>query len=116
MTIQSKPTRRFSTRQMAAGLLVVAGFAVAAASPALADRKHNHGNNHGYYDNGKHRGHYKHRNEVVYYGSPRVIYVEQEPIYVRQRVYVEPEPIYYQPAPRVIYQRPSVNIIVPLFD
>lgn len=111
MTNQSKPTRRFSTRQMAAGLLVVAGFAVAAASPALADRKH-HNN---WHDSGNHYGQYKHRDEVRYYEGPRVIYVEPEPSYVRERVYVQPAPVYYQPAP-VIYQRPSINIIVPLFD
>jgi len=110
MTNQSKPMRRSRVRQMAAGLLVVAGFAVAAASPALAKSKHQN-----WHDNGNHYGQYKHRDEVRYYSGPRVIYVEPEPIYVRERVYVQPAPVYYQPAP-VIYQRPSVNIIVPLFD
>nr|WP_298683030.1 hypothetical protein [uncultured Dongia sp.] len=110
MTNQSKPMRRSRVRQIVAGLLVVAGFAAAAASPALAKGKHHNG-----HDNGNHYGHYKHQDEVRYYGGPRVIYVEPEPIYVRERVYVQPAPVYYQPAP-VIYQRPSVNIIVPLFD
>lgn len=105
MTTQSKPTRRFSARRVAAGLLVVASFAMMAASPALADRKHRHWQ----HDNGNHYGQYKHYSEVYYYDRPEVIYVEPRPVYVR------PAPIYYQPAP-VIYPRPSINIVVPLFD
>jgi hypothetical protein len=96
---------------MGAGLLAVS-FALA-ATPALADGKHKHNNGY-WHDNGNHYGHYnKHPQVVRYYDDddydgPDVIYVER-PVYVRERVYVEPRRVYVAP-------RPSINIVVPLFD
>ncbi|MDY0872364.1 hypothetical protein [Dongia rigui] len=95
---------RWSAAFLAIGLAL-------AATPALADGKHKHGNDY-WYDNGHHYGHYKkHPPEVVRYydDGPDVIYVER-PVYVRERVYVEPPRIYREPA------RPQINIVVPLFD
>lgn len=104
--------RSNAVRRIAAGLLVITGFAVAAASPALADRKRHHGN-HG---DKHHQRHYENEGRYYYYDEPQVIYVEPRPVYVRpQRVYVQPAPVYYEPAP-VIYQRPSINVIFPIFD
>ena len=101
-----------STRlRMAVGLLVAAGLAVASASPALADRKHKNWQ----HDHGKHHSHNHRYDEVRYYDGPDVIYVQPRPVVVRERVYVQPATVYYEPSP-VIYQRPSINIIVPLFD
>jgi hypothetical protein len=102
-------------RRIGAGLLI-AGLALA-ATPALADGKRKHGNDHwqGYYDhpgNGHHYGHHKkHPPQVVRYydDGPDVIYVER-PVYVRERVYVQPRPVYREP------ERPQINIVVPLFD
>lgn len=78
-------------------------------TPALADGKHRHypGNHPG---NGHHHGHGPQYIYVdrYYDDEPEVIYVER-PVYVRERVYVEPRPVYVTP-------RPSINIIVPLFD
>ena len=106
----SKPTARNTLlRRMGAGLLV-AGLALA-ATPALADGKHKHGNGY-WHDNGNHYGHYKkHPPQVVRYydDGPDVIYVER-PVYVRERVYVEPRRVYREP------ERPQINIVVPLFD
>lgn len=102
---QSKPNRSISARRVAAGFLVLAGFAIAAASPALADRKHHHWkHNHG------NDSHYTYVDrDYYYYGPPDVIYVQPRPVYVR------PAPVYYEPAP-VIYPRPSINLVFPLFD
>jgi hypothetical protein len=96
-----------SALMMGAGLLVAIGMALA-ATPALADGKHKH-----WHDNGNHYGHYKKRPDVVYVDryyddGPDVVYVDR-PVYVRERVYVEPRPVYVAP-------RPSINIVVPLFD
>jgi hypothetical protein len=104
----SKPNgRNTMLRRLGAGLLAVS-FALA-ATPALADGKHKHWNGH---DNGNHYGHYKKHPQVVRYyddyDEPDVIYVER-PVYVRERVYVEPRRVYVAP-------RPSINIVVPLFD
>jgi hypothetical protein len=110
-SIQSTPIRSSVAKRIAAGLLVVAGFAMAAASPALADGKR------WKHDNGNHYGQSKHYDDERYgYEQPEIIYVQPRPVYVRQRVYVRPAPVYYyEPAP-VIYQRPQINVVIPLFD
>ncbi len=100
-----KSSQHWSAAFVALGLVL-------AATPALADGKHKHGNGDYWHDNGKHYGHYKkHPPEVVRYydDGPDVIYIER-PVYVRERVYVEPRPIYREPS------RPQINIVVPLFD
>lgn len=106
----SKPNSKTLLRRTGAGLLALS--LALAATPALADGKHKHGNGYGWHDNGHHYGHHKKRPpEVVRYydDGPDVIYVER-PVYVRERVYVEPRRIYREP------ERPQINIVVPLFD
>lgn len=97
--------------RLAAGALVAAGVAIAAASPAMADKWNNPG----------HNKHWKHGNSYYtqnyYYRQPRVIYVQPQPVYVVQPapVYVAPPPpppVYYQPAR--VYHRPSISIVLPI--
>ncbi|HVI91112.1 MAG TPA: hypothetical protein VM659_22630 [Dongiaceae bacterium] len=108
-TIKSKPTRRSYAGRLAAACVVVAGFAIAAVSPAMAD---------GW---GRGNGHWKHGDDddQGYYGGPRVVYVQPRPVVVRpyyyepQPVYVAPPPpVYYAPAP--VYAAPSLNVVIPL--
>jgi hypothetical protein len=99
----SKPGTKAVLRRIGAVLLAAA--MAAAATPALADGKHKHWK----HNHGNHYGHYKHPQVVYYDDGPDVIYVEPRPVYVRERVYVQPRPVYVEP-------RPSINIVVPLFD
>lgn len=94
-------------KKIGTGLMVAIGLALV-ATPALADGKHRN-----WHDNGNHYGHRKKGPDVVYVDryyddGPDVVYVDR-PVYVRERVYVEPRPVYVAP-------RPSINIVVPLFD
>ncbi|WP_374655286.1 hypothetical protein [Dongia sp.] len=113
MTSAVSTSKKGGTLYRLGAVLLAVGMA-AAATPALADGKHK---NHWKHDNGHHYGQYKHPEVVRYYDEPDVIYVERpvhvrEPVYVRERVYVQPRPVYVEP----VYQRPSINIVVPLFD
>jgi hypothetical protein len=103
--------RRTALGRLAAGALVAAGVAIAAASPAMADKWNNPGHNNQW----KHCNIYYTQN--YYYRQPRVIYVQPQPVYVVQPapVYVAPPPpppVYYQPAP--VYHRPSISIVLPI--
>lgn len=108
--LAQQPARltRHLRRALALGFALVIGGTLMAASPALADHKHNKWKHHD-----KH-SHYKHNHKPDWYGAyhhnhgPRVIYVEEP------RYYVVPAPRYHR-AP-VIYERPSINIVVPIFD
>jgi hypothetical protein len=86
--------------QLGVALLMAASLGVAAA-PALADHKQKHHWKHGH----------PHGRQVVYV-QPRPVYV---PVYYQEPVYVAPPPVYYRPAP-VVYERPTINIVVPIFD
>ena len=102
--------RRTSWGRKAAGALIAVGVALAASSPAMADKWNNPG----------HNKHWKHYNGGGYYSyyqpRPRVIYVQPAPVYVQPApVYVAPPPppVYYvEPAP--VYTRPQVNIVLPI--
>lgn len=100
-------SKKIGMGKIGASVAVLIGLALA-ATPALADGKRKH-----WHDNGNHYGHYKHKPDVVYVDryyddGPDVVYIDR-PVYVRERVYVEPRPVYVAP-------RPSINIVVPLFD
>ena len=98
--------RRASWGAKAVGALVAAGVALAASSPAMADKWHNPGHNkhwkkHHHYEY-SHGGYY-------YYPRPKVVYVQPAPVYV-----APPPPVYYyQPAP-VYYGRPDISIVFPI--
>jgi len=110
--IKSKSARQSLFSRVAAGCLVAAGFALAAASPALADGRGHH-------------GHWGHDDDDggYYYGGPQVVYVQPRP-----RVYYQPAPVYYAPqpvyvapppppvyyAPQPVYAPPSLNVVIPL--
>ena len=111
MSASMRTSRSGSILKISLGVALLLGIA-AMASPALADGKHKQYPG-AFPGNGHHYGHHKHGPEVVYVDryyedEPDVIYVER-PVYVRERVYVEPRPVYVAP-------RPSINIVVPLFD
>lgn len=92
--------RRFM-RQFIAGLAIVGALGVA-TTPAMADHKHK--------NHGKHGNHgHSHQH------GPQVIYVKPRPVYVYEPVYVAPPPVYYHPGP-VRYERPTINIVLPIFD
>jgi len=97
--------------RLAVGAVVAAGVALAAASPAMADKWNNPGHN----KHWKNHGGY-HYTQNYYYPQPRVVYVQPAPVYVQPApVYVAPPPPVYYPAP--VYRRPSVSIIFPFnFD
>lgn len=86
-----------------AAALMLAGSLGLAATPALADHKQKH--------HGKH-GHYHQHGPQVVYVTPRPVYV---PVYYEAPVYVAPRPVHYRPAP-VVYERPTINIVVPIFE
>lgn len=105
-----KPARlaRHLRRRLALGFALLIGGTLLAATPALADNKHNKWKHH------DKQSQYRQTQEPYWYGAyqddhgPRVVYVEEP------RYYVVPAPRHH-PAP-VIYQQPSINIILPLFD
>jgi hypothetical protein len=111
--MSGKNSTQHISRALALGFALLIGGTLLAATPALADNKHNKWKHHDTHS------HYKHQQEPYWYGAyhhdrghndwgPRVVYVEEP------RYYVVPAPRYH-PAP-VIYQQPSINIILPLFD
>ncbi|WP_284735878.1 hypothetical protein [Dongia deserti] len=105
--------RRKGWGTKAVGALIAVGVALAASSPAMADKWNNPGHN----KHWKKHHQYEHSHGGYYYYQPRpkVVYVQPAPVYVQPApVYVAPPPVYYvQPAP-VIYPRPQVNIVFPL--
>lgn len=112
--IKSKPNRTSLVSRLMAGCVLVAGFAMASMTPALADGWRN---NNGWHNNGGHYDHggYYNRGGYYggYYGGPSVVYVQPRPVIVQPRpVYVAPPPVYYQPAP--VYAAPSLNVVIPL--
>ena len=109
MRTPTELSHRLGLGRKAVGALIAVGVALAAASPALADKWHNngHGNKHWKHDHGYY---------TYYQSPPRVIYMKPAPTYYVERAptyYVEPAPTYYvQPAPT--YREPQINIVVPL--
>jgi hypothetical protein len=97
--------RRWLQRGTLATLAAIIGVIALSASPALADRKKDKWkhHNHGHYQQ---HHHYYHDDPRVVYVRPRTVYVE-EPVY-----YVVPR---HHPRP-IVYERPAINIVVPLFD
>ena len=109
-SIKSKLARTAFSR-LAAGCVLVAGFALAAVSPALADGWH--GDRGGYYHGGYYGGYY--RGPV--YVAPRPVIVAPRPVVVAPPapVYYQPAPVYYQPAPVIVAPpAPAVSVVIPL--
>lgn len=100
--------RRALQRSMAAASALAVGISLMAATPAMADHKHDKWKHH--HKHAKHGHGNGHHN-----GGTRVVYVQPRPIYIEEPTY------YVVPAPRhhprpVVYEAPSINIVVPLFD
>ncbi|MEZ5832461.1 MAG: hypothetical protein R3D05_14910 [Dongiaceae bacterium] len=95
----------------AVGALIAVGVAVAAASPAMADKWNNPGHNkHWKHDGYYNTYYYQPRPKVVYVQPAPVVYVQPAPVYVAPP---PPPPVYYvQPAP--VYTRPSISIVLPI--
>jgi hypothetical protein len=85
-------------RTLLAALGVAAALGISAA-PAMAGEWHDNGHGHGHWDNGRHRGHYKH-GPVIH---------ERERVIVRQ-------PVYAAPPPPPVYYAPPANYYQPGFD
>lgn len=98
--------RRWLQRGALATLAAIIGIAAMSASPALADRKKDKWKHHNH-------GHYQHHNH--YYGDPRVVYVQPRTVYVEEPTYYVVPTRHYHPRP-IVYERPSINIVLPLFD
>jgi hypothetical protein len=105
-------------KRLAAGALVAAGLALAAASPATADNWKHHG--HGGWNNGGH-GYFSY-NSGGYYAYPGYYYAQPyyyQPAppppayYYPAPVYgaPPPPPVYYYPAP--VYQGPQFSLVLP---
>jgi hypothetical protein len=109
----TKHLRLSGLGRLAVGTLVAAGVALAAGSPAMADKWNNPGHNKHWHNNG---GGYYYTQNYYYQPRPQVVYVQPRPVYVVQPapVYVAPPPppVYYQPAP--VYHRPSISIVLPI--
>ena len=126
MNTPTELPRRMSWGRKAVGALIAVGVALAASSPAMADKWNNPGHNkHWKHNHGGYYSYYQPRPRVVYrpapvyyqpapvYVQPAPVYVQPAPVYVQPApVYVAPPPVYYQPAP--VYHRPQVNIVFPL--
>jgi len=105
-TPKTELPRRAGLGRLAVGAMVAAGVALAAVSPAMADKWNNPGHNKHWKNHG---GYYYTQN--YYYPRPRIVYVQPAPVY-----YVQPAPVYVAPPPVYYYEpyRPSLNIILPI--
>jgi len=102
--IQSLLPRARLLRTGTSGALLAAVLVAAAAAPASAHHKPGHW-----------KGPKGHRPDVVYV-QPAPVIVTPAPVTVVQPapVVVAPQPVYVAPPPLPAYQRPGIDIVVPI--